>query len=64
MIGKFKIETPKNIWIDELVCLRSKVYSFICKDNIESKNEIKRISKSQSKHKKFKENKKRLDGEE
>ena len=24
-IGKFKIETPKNIWIDEFVCLRSKI---------------------------------------
>ena len=23
VIGKFKIETPKNIWIDEFVCLRS-----------------------------------------
>ena len=26
VIGKFKIETPKNIWIDEFVCLRSKAY--------------------------------------
>ena len=26
--GKFKIETPKNIWIDDFVCLRSKAYSF------------------------------------
>ena len=25
VIGKFKIETPKNIWIDEFVCLRSKM---------------------------------------
>ena len=24
VIGKFKIETPQNIWIDEFVCLRSK----------------------------------------
>ena len=37
VIGKFKIETPKNIWIVELVCLTSKAYSFNCKDNIESK---------------------------
>ena len=37
VIGKFKIETPKNIWIDEFVCLRSKAYSFKCKDSIESK---------------------------
>ena len=28
-IGKFKIETPKNIWI-EFICLRSKAYSFKC----------------------------------
>ena len=26
VIGKFKIETPKDIWIDELFCLRSKAY--------------------------------------
>ena len=33
--------------------LRSKAYSFNCKDNIENKNKIKGISKSQSKHKNF-----------
>ena len=55
VIGKFKIETPKNIWIDEFVCLRSKAYSFICKDNNENENKIKGISKSQSKHTKFEE---------
>ena len=54
-IGKFKIETPKNIWIDEFVCLRSKAYSFKCKNNDENKNKIKGISKSQSKHIKFEE---------
>ena len=53
VIGKFKTETPKNIWIDEFVCLRSKAYSFKCKNNIESKNKIKGNSKSQSKHYKF-----------
>ena len=53
VIGKFKIETPKNIWIDEFVCLRSKAYSFKYNDNTESKNKIKGISKSQSKHIKF-----------
>ena len=37
IIGKFKIETPKNIWIDEFVCLRSKAYSFKCKNNDEKK---------------------------
>ena len=55
VIGKFNIETPKNIWIDEFVCLRSKTYSFKCNDNTESKNKIKGISKSQSKHNKFEE---------
>ena len=58
--GKFKIETPKNLWIDEFVCLRSKAYSFKCKDNIESKNKIKRVSKSESKHIKFEEYKKKF----
>ena len=53
IFGKFKIETPKNIWIDEFVCLRSKAYSLECKDNTESKNKMKGISKSQSKHFKF-----------
>ena len=24
----FKIETPKNIYIDEFICLRSKMYAF------------------------------------
>ena len=33
VIGKFKIETPKNIWIDEFVCLRSKMYPFKCGDD-------------------------------
>ena len=54
-LGFFKIETPKIIWIDEFVCLRSKAYSFKCKDNKEDKNKIKGISKSQSKHIKFEE---------
>ena len=64
VIGKFEIETPKNIWLDEFVCLRTNVYSFKCKDNIESKNKIKGISKSQSKHNKLEEYKKCLDREE
>ena len=53
VIGKFKLETPKNIWIDEFVCLRSKAYSFKCKNDNENKNKIKGISKSQSRHIKF-----------
>ena len=28
VIGKFKIETLNKIWIDEFVCLRSKMYAF------------------------------------
>ena len=55
VVGKFKLEAPKNIWIDEFVCLRSKAYSFKCNDNNENKNKIKGISKSQSKHIKFEE---------
>ena len=61
-IGKFKIETPKNIWINEFICLRSKMYAFKCGDD--SKNKLKGISKSQSKNIKFEEYKKCLDGEE
>ena len=55
VIGKFKLETPIKIWIDEIVCLRSKAYSFKCKNNDENKNKIKGVSKSQSKHIKFEE---------
>ena len=36
VVGKFKIETPENIWIDEFVALRSKGYAFKCEDG--SKN--------------------------
>ena len=32
VVNKFKIETPKNIWIDELVALRSKKFAFKCGD--------------------------------
>ena len=62
VVGKFKIETPKNIWIDEFVALRSKCYAFKCGDD--SKNKLKGISKSHSKNIKFDENKECLDGEE
>ena len=55
VIGKFKIETPKNVCIDKFVCLRSKAYSFKCKNEDENKNKIKGVSKSQSKHIKFEE---------
>ena len=49
----FKIETPKSIWIDEFVCLRNQMYFFKCGEH--SKNELKGISKSQSKRIKFEE---------
>ena len=55
VIRNIQIETPKNIWIDEFVCLRSKAYSFNCKDNKENANKIEGISKSLSKHIKFEE---------
>ena len=55
VIGKFKIETPRIIYVDEFFCLRSKTYSPKCKNNDENKNKIKGISKSQSKHIKFEE---------
>ena len=52
LLGEFKIETPKNFWIDEFIAWRSKVYSFKCGDD--SRNKLKGISKSQSKHMKLK----------
>ena len=60
--GKFKIETPKNIWIDEFLALRSKCYAFRCGDD--SKNKLNGISQSYSKKIKFHEYKKCLDGED
>ena len=64
MFGKFKSETPKNKWIDEFVCLRSKIFPFKCKDIIESRTKIKGISRSQPNFYKFEEYKKCLDGED
>ena len=52
-VGFFKIETPNSIWIDEFVCLRSKMYSFRCGEH--SKSKLKGISKSQIKHIEFEE---------
>ena len=53
-------ETPENVFIDECICLRGKVYAFKCGDA--SKNKLKGISKSQSKIVRFGEYKKCLDG--
>ena len=62
VVGKFKIKTPENFWIDEFVALRSKCYAFKCGDD--SKNKLKGISKSYPRNIKFDEYKKCLDSEE
>ena len=62
VVGKFKLETPKKICIDEFIALRSKCYAFRCGDG--SKNKSKGISQSSSKNIKFDDYKKCLDGEE
>ena len=46
-LGKFKIETPKKLFVDEFIALTSKMYNFKCGDD--SKNRLKGISKAQSK---------------
>ena len=51
VIGFFTNETPKNIWIDEIVCLRSKMYAFKCGDDSQIK--LKGNSQSQSRNIKF-----------
>ena len=56
------METPKSIWIDEFICLRSEMYAFKCGDD--SKNQLKGRSKSQSKYIIFEGYKKCLDGKE
>ena len=43
VVGKFKIETPDDVWIDEFVCIRSKAYSFKC--GKKNTNNLKGISK-------------------
>ena len=53
VVGKFKIETPDNIWTNEFVALKRKCYAFRCGND--SKNQLKGISKSQSKNIKFEE---------
>ena len=62
IMGKFQKKTPKNIFIDEFIALRSKIYAFKCGDD--SKNRLKGNSKAQSKDIKFEEYKICLDGEE
>ena len=60
VLGEYKIEAPKNIWIDEFIALRSKTHSF--KYNDKNTEKLKVISEAQSKHVKY-ENKNCLDGE-
>ena len=62
MLVKFEVETPINIWSDEFVCPRSKMYSFNCGDD--SKHKLKSFSKSQSKRIEFEEYKNCLFGGE
>ena len=62
VVGKFKLETPVNIWVDEFVCLRIKMYLSKCGND--NRNKLKGVSKSQSKNIKFGEFKICLDGEE
>ena len=62
VLDKFKIETPKIIFIDEFIALRSKMYAFKCGDD--TKTRLKGISKAQSKIIKFEEYKSCLDGEQ
>ena len=40
VVGKFKIETPENIWIDEFVALRSKCFAFKCGNNSKKKLKV------------------------
>ena len=51
VMGKYKIETPKKIWIDEFIASRSNAYFF--KRNDKNANEVKGFSNSQSKNIKF-----------
>ena len=61
VFGKLKLQTPKIIWIDEFICLRSKASSSIC--NGENTNKRKGIRESYSKIINFEVYKKCSDGE-
>ena len=56
---KLKIETPAHIWINEFICLRSKMCAYQC--GIDSKNKLKCFTKSHLKKIKFAEYKNCLD---
>ena len=51
MVGKVKLETPKNASMYDLICSRRKPNSFNC--GSDKKNKLKGFSKSQSKNFKF-----------
>ena len=34
VLGKIRIQTSKNVFVDEFVCLRSKMYEFECGEKI------------------------------
>ena len=53
VVNQFKLQTPKNIWIDRFICLRNKMYAFKCGDDIE--NKVKGNCKSQGKNIEFEE---------
>ena len=53
MVGFFKIESPKNFWTHDFICLRSKTFSFKCGNYTEKK--LKSNSKSQPKRVHFEE---------
>ena len=46
-LGRFKIETPKNVWIGKFISLRNKMYPLKCGDD--SEENLRGSSKSQSK---------------
>ena len=46
-----KIETPKNIWLDEFICLRSKEYAYKTGNDYQKK--LKGIQNTYSKNMKF-----------
>ena len=52
MVGTFRIETVQDFWVDEFSSLRSKEYSFKCRNDI--KNILEGISEPQSKSIKLK----------
>ena len=58
--GKFEFETPKTIWIDEIIALRRIMYAFICGED--SKKNLKGLCEVYSKTSTFEEYKKRLCG--